>query len=558
MTAIERFEIRPPGLSIEYQFLDLFEDANKVYFKFPFFQKQLRDQFMRIAGESTWQAAHQWLISFRDSYLHLPLFPLNVESGDAEIRESARAMALKCDGLFKREIGAMKDRGASEERRHLLAIRLLQDTCSTLGVVCPLLCRKSGEVKKDEIVAAMARLIEEKWWRGQLRKLHARYLERAARYLGLVCKRRGGYCSGNTLLRRRWQKARNRDLLENMMAENDQGQVYTLAELSDMGVSNPVNRRNELMTRIGGFERLADADDEVEWQAVFITVTCPSKFHSHNRNGIENTKWDQSTPRDAQKYLSKVWSLARSKWDKLGIRRFGVRIAEPHHDGCPHWHFLLWVPADQLELAMDLYRVYSLSMNGDERGADLRRFKYELITNDSGGSAAGYISKYISKNVDGLTTEGDAWSADSVRTAVRVEAWASTWGIRQFQQIGGASVTVWRELRRLDQPEFVELIEEIRRAADDGDWAEYTRLMGGPTVSREDQPLRALMVALKDKLNGYGEEMRRMWGLLHKWGETQTRVREWGIYSGRSIPDLAASAALGAAGETGPPLDLCQ
>ena len=42
-----------------------------------------------------------------------------------------------------------------------------------------------------------------------------------------------------------------------LVAENELGDTYTLAELAELSTSNPINRRHELMTRIRGFEEFA-------------------------------------------------------------------------------------------------------------------------------------------------------------------------------------------------------------------------------------------------------------------------------------------------------------
>jgi len=330
-----------------------------------------------------------------------------------------------------------------------------------------------------------------------------------------------------------------------MEAVNQEGVSYTLAELSDLSVSNPVNLRNELMVRMRGFE---DVADELGHEGLFATINTPSCFHPmkqiRNHNGnlvrvISNDKYDGSTPRDAQDWLCKTWSLIRSKLKRLGINIYGFRVVEPHHDGCPHWHALLFaLPAHQ-DALRSIIKEYSLRTDGGEAGA--REHRVKLVPIDKNiGSATGYIAKYICKNIDGSHIENDLLGNAGATAAERICAWASTWGIRQFQQIGGPSVTAWRELRRLEGESEGEF-EAIREAADSSNWAVFCMLMGGPFVARNDQPIRTAYWLEFDKetgeeidpaFNQYGEASSgRVFGVVEV--ETQkhflTRFYSWTV-----------------------------
>jgi len=460
-----------------------------------------RWQRMREGGADIFQEvefARRANIEMRETISLLNTIRMPLSATDQDIVERANELTGQCVGLAQLFHDAALLRSA-------MARKALKN-----GIAPP-------QAKGMTDQGALARMTDPQWWRRQLRKIHAKAVEGSAIRLGYVNKNRDLYVSGESVSRRIQQNKRNTSILENTIAVNENDQEYTLAELVAVSTANKAIRRAELMTRISGFETIAKDLGHV---GSFMTITCPSRMHKWRQVGqavIENPKYDNTNPRQAQAYLSRVWARIRASLNRQKIGVYGFRIAEPQHDGTPHWHFLIFHAAQALDKLKNTVLKYALADSGTEPGALVHRVDFRQI-DPAKGSAAGYIAKYVAKNIDGLNVGEDLYGNPAIETSLRVESWAATWNIRQFQQIGGAPVTVWRELRRVKHipagaPGYLvdawKAVNKMQikagRDQESVSWDKYLTAQGGPTCGKKYR----IRMMKKDQpgLGRYGEPL---------------------------------------------------
>ncbi|WP_225741527.1 replication endonuclease [Rouxiella badensis] len=478
-------------------------------------------------------------VIFQWAFNHLP--DLSTEKIDALAEDIAQFVAMELSKVSEeataQNLSDFKTAAAMFSRVRGIAKDMRQD----------LPTKRKKKLSLEDMTPVIARLYSPDWWKKRLRRYAAIWREHLYIAFGQVSKKTSAYASRKAILEWREQKRRTREFLKSMELEDDEGNRISLIDKYDASVSNPAIRRCELMTRIRGFENICE---ELGYAGEFYTITAPSRYHATNVHGHRNPKWDGTSPSGTQKYLCKIWAQIRAKLAREGVSIFGIRVAEPHQDGTPHWHMLMFMKPKDVEFVRDVISAYAM----DEDSYELRnerarkaRFHVETIDPDK-GSATGYIAKYISKNIDGfaLDDETDDESGKPLREmAASVSAWAARWRIRQFQFIGGAPVTVYRELRRLDNHDVaIGLSVEFAAAhdaADVGDWAGYTNAQGGPFAKRAALAVKNWYES-GEELSAFGEEVVRIRGVY----DTQvgshcpiiTRLVEWKIVPKRAV-DLA-------------------
>ncbi|MFL3339486.1 replication endonuclease [Klebsiella oxytoca] len=381
-------------------------------------------------------------------------------------------------------------------------------------------------VPYDLIPGSLARMRCADWWYRKMWQMRCEWREEQLRAVCLVNKKASPYVSFEAVIHKREQRRKSLEFFQSHELVNADGDTLDMEDVVNASSSNPAHRRNEMMACVKGLELIAEMRGDC---AVFYTITCPSRFHATLNNGRPNPKWTSATVRQSSDYLVDTFAAFRKAMHKSGMRWYGVRVAEPHHDGTVHWHLLCFMRKKERRAITALLRKFAIREDREELGNNTGpRFKSELI-NPRKGTPTSYIAKYISKNIDGrgLANEISKETGRSLRdNAEHVNAWASLHRVQQFRFFGIPGRQAYRELRLLagqaarqqadkkagapvlDNPR----LDAVLAAADAGCFATYIMKQGGVLVPRKHHLVRTAY-ELNDEPSTYGDHGIRIYGI---------------------------------------------
>ena len=413
----------------------------------------------------------QMTFDFEHTYKAIAKDKLLPSLSDEELKDMAFTISTIIMQFYKEQAAEYKNEDELDAAIPTVYQRVAC-MCNQFGLQAP---KQKKKATPEEYVIGINTVSTDKWWLNGLKTAQKAMREHLSIAMGQVSDRASAYCSFDCVFNHQNQKKKNWDYIENHILEDDEtGEQIEMKDMVVKSQSNPKLRRMELMTRIRGIENIGN---ELGLSGLFLTLTAPSKYHSVKHSsvgaGYFNENWNYASPRETQEYLNGVWGKIRTKLSNSELRWFGVRVAEPHHDGTPHWHMLLWCRPEDEKAIKKIFIHYATQVDKHElmkSGKFNPEPRCEIKPIDpEQGSATGYIAKYISKNIDGygMDDEVSDESGKSMKyNAQHVSAWASRWRIRQFQFFGGAPITTYRELRRLaniDRAAFADYIYSLER-----------------------------------------------------------------------------------------------
>jgi hypothetical protein len=285
------------------------------------------------------------------------------------------------------------------------------------------------------------------WWRRQLRREAADARTYLAAALRLVGSRGSRYVDAHSL--KCWQRRQERAdewAARRALVNVATGQTIGMADVMQASREAAVARVYGMMCAIG------DRARQRGWTPLFLTLTLPGSWHPSPSIG-GRTWTPEHHPAAADKELQHRWARFRALLHKQGIDPEGFWSREPHSDGCPHQHAVLWIDPAQADAVRQTVAAVYPGVHGGR----------VVVIDETRARAETYVMFYILKSLNstdqakrhaaGAINDNGTADGDHLAEHAAVRAWASERRLRRYAFVGPhGSQRTWQLLATWDAP----------------------------------------------------------------------------------------------------------
>jgi hypothetical protein len=341
-------------------------------------------------------------------------------------------------------------------------------------------------------------------------------------------------------------EGRARAFLSRHDIEDPSGERVDLGQVAEAAAEA---RRAQWYSIVLGLQERARKDGFVH---LFISCTLPTEWHPNPVSGDRSGYDHHLSPSAGARELSKTWHNTMAMMVQRNARYYGVRVPEPHKDGCPHFHAGLWIHPDDVDSVIECFASHFPASNDDEEKAravdDYAEGPALVIkrwTEDGGASAASYVMHYILKCLAGAEDDGQSLAA---------RTWASDIGIRRISLVGLSAGTVgrWRAAYRMmkagsesECPAVQAAIHALRR----GQWSSALNHVGAFDRT-------AFRTVRGERLDRWGDLVKFTGGWIAR-GQTEmglvARLKAWVIVEKDALSVVDSYPRQPPAAAAGPP-----
>lgn len=331
---------------------------------------------------------------------------------------------------------------------------------------------------------------------------------------------------------------------------------YVLTDGAELAVpmaellKGAVKRRfNTLWTLTRACEQVAEREGLA---CLFLTLSLPPEYHRNPSQGRRGGWEDGLTPIVGIEALQYRWRLIRARLRKEGIAQLGLWTQEPHEDGTPHRHLLVWTPPADVARLVEIYRaVFEETHATTEGGVAVNVKRWDA---SQAGKPSSYVMKYLTKTFAGGEEHVDRTEGTErhLENAERVAAWRrGVPGKRSFDFFGlkPGAVGVWGKVASLREKTDKDALKDETFGAAHveikaGKFADALDRLGLLAADQADKPW---LVEKEIAVSSFGEPYLRPVRLHSETGGEIELHKDYEIVSKEEIERRAVVAAAPAA-----------